>query len=344
MDNKMSYYFSKWWIREPFFFVFILLTYTVDALSDPDIEKYIFSIVVLIILLYAHAMFNRLYLLPIWLEKNEFGRYFLWSILVITVFSLLVKPIDFYLLKSIRDLEGFIAPTFLNYFVSAVQSVLVVSSISFFSKMYENQKRQNEAQTLINQLEINQLRAQLNPHFLFNTLNNLYGVSLEEPHRIPDLLLQFSELTRYSVESTKRNFVPLHEELFFIKSYVALENERVSHRCDVRFSENIDHNFAQNAQIAPMLLMPLIENAFKHGTATVEKCFIDIQINSFEGEELQIVVLNSIPKTKSTKIASTSTGIENIQKRLEKLYPTRFSFETSQNKDVFHAEMRLKLT
>jgi two-component system, LytTR family, sensor kinase len=340
----MSYYFSKWWIREPLFFVFIMITYCSDALGDPNYGGYLLSVLVLLMLLYAHAMFNRFFLLPMWLEKNQFGRYFLWSILVISVFSIVIKPIDLYLLKDIRDLEGFVAPTYISYFLSAIQSILVMSSIAFFSKMYENQKIQNEAKILINQLEINQLRAQLNPHFLFNTLNNLYGVSLEEPQRIPELLLQFSELTRYSVESTKRDFVPLHEELFFIKSFVALENERVNQRCDVRFSENIDPDFAQNAQIAPMLMIPLIENAFKHGTATVEKCYIEIQLNSLAGGELQMVVNNSTPKTKSTKIASTSTGIENVQKRLERLYSNRFSFETSQKNDFFHAEMILNLS
>ena len=132
----------------------------------------------------------------------------------------------------------------------------------------------DEKENLQKVMELNYLKAQVNPHFLFNSLNSIYSLSRKQSLETPDLVIQLSELMRYQLESAKKDTVLLKEELEFIENYLFLEEKRLSKRCAIEFVIEGD---ALNLKISPMLLIPFVENAVKHGAqSTNEQSTIDI--------------------------------------------------------------------
>ena len=204
---------------------------------------------------------------------------------------------------------------------------------------YRIQKKRTNKKLLYNQVQLNALKGQLNPHFLFNTFNTLYGISLQYPERTSDMIMKVSQLMRYQVENGNKEFVSLQEELEFISSYIELEKERVGYRCDIDFQQDVD--FESNYKIAPMLLITFIENAFKHGTCTIENCYVNIKIKTSE-EKIYLVISNSIP-TKKKKIVSTKIGLKNTMERLAILYPEKHVLDIKQGELKYEVNLEIDL-
>ena len=136
------------------------------------------------------------------------------------------------------------------------------------------QREKDEKEKLQKEMELNYLKEQVNPHFLFNSLNSIYSLSRQQSPETPELVMQLSELMRYQLESSKKDTVLLKEELEFIENYLLLEEKRLSDRCNVEFLIEGD---LSGLRIAPMLLIPFVENAVKHGAqSTNEQSTIDI--------------------------------------------------------------------
>jgi len=215
--------------------------------------------------------------------------------------------------------------------------VCILSPIIVF-KFYRIHRKRTDEALLFNQMQLNSLKGQLNPHFLFNTFNTLYGISLEFPDRTPDLIMKVSQLMRYQLESNSKQCVSLEDELEFINSYVQLEKERVGYRCDITFDSKVDN---QNAyKISPMLLIAFIENAFKHGTCAIEKCFVQIFITVEDGQ-LHLHVVNSIPK--KTEVISTKIGLKNTIERLNLIFGKNYNLDIQDNKNTYIVDLKLQL-
>jgi two-component system, LytTR family, sensor kinase len=342
MKINLLKYLNLWYIREPLLFIvmFNIFFGEGEVYLEPNVPINMFcQSLIGFTLLYGYAQLVNYFILPYWLDKGRFWDFV--GILIVSLlgFSLIFFYVDAYMFKEIYIKYPSFKQTYISALKTVLSSLFVISSIAFIKRMYENEKRQNEAKLLINQLEINQLKAQINPHFLFNTLNNLYGVSLEEPHRTPDLIMQLSQLMRYQVEAGQKETVTLKEELEFVESFIALEKERVGQRCMVKIKEDIVKN---DFQIAPMLLIPVIENAFKHGTATTDKCWVHLFINCDEEGNFVLMVRNSLP-TKPKTVASTGVGMDNTRKRLERLYPNNHNINVTKTETYFDVIISIKL-
>jgi LytS/YehU family sensor histidine kinase len=194
------------------------------------------------------------------------------------------------------------------------------------------------------QSELELLQSQLSPHFLFNTLNNIYGISIAQPERIPKLLIKLSDLLRYSVYETKKQFVPLQEEMAYINNYIEFEKMRISDR--LVLNTNIDNVTNSNIQIAPLVLIVFIENAFKHAKNTLEqKIIIDISlsiINSF----IVFHIKNShkrIQHEKSDFHERSGLGLSNTIKRLSLLYGNDYELSQQDDDDMYTVHLRLKI-
>ena len=187
------------------------------------------------------------------------------------------------------------------------------------------------------------LKAQLNPHFLFNTLNNLYGLSVIKSDKLPDLMLKLSDLLRYSLYDTKEVFVDLGRELQYLENYISLEKIRLEDRTDIKFNVRGDIN---THKIAPMLLIVFVENAFKHLVQTdKEKSIVAVDIKVDSGA-LFFSSVNSIDqKTDGNSIKSDTNGIglKNAQKRLELLYPEQHTLEIFSNAKTYEVKLKLQL-
>ncbi len=215
----------------------------------------------------------------------------------------------------------------------------------FFSITRSTILRQlHDAQILQEQKEseLQLLKSQLSPHFLFNVLNNLYGISLTQGDKVPPMLLKLSGLLRYSLYDTNKTFVPLPDELNCIENYIELEKMRIGDRLllDVNISkQNID-----KAVIPPMLLMTFIENAFKHSKDTSHKnVVINIDFKLVDGL-IELAIKNNMPQEGKavTNIGHSGIGLPVTKKRLDLLYGDKYSLHAFSENGFYTTYLKIK--
>ncbi|MBS1512788.1 MAG: histidine kinase [Bacteroidetes bacterium] len=190
--------------------------------------------------------------------------------------------------------------------------------------------------------ELNLLLSQLSPHFLFNTLNNLYGISLTQHEKIPNLLLKLSELLRYSVYETSQPFIPVREEVKYINNYISFEKIRIGERLNLK--TDVGEADGNEIKIAPMLLIVFIENAFKHSKNSFDKnIFIDIRLKIID-ENIMFTVSNSYNSLKEDNNITKDggLGLENVKKRLELLYTDEYSLNEESSNNLYSVTLQLK--
>jgi|TARA_B110000503_G_scaffold108035_1_gene161466 two-component system, LytTR family, sensor kinase len=190
--------------------------------------------------------------------------------------------------------------------------------------------------------ELKYLRSQIQPHFFFNTLNNLYSLTIDKSDKAPDLILKLSDLMKYFLYETGKEYQTLRNEIKHIKDYIYIEKLRYNEELKVTFNVR---GAVKKTMIRPLLLIPLVENAFKHGARNSKKnsyITIDLKIDS---SEINFKVENSFLKsTKPIKAQIGGIGLANIKKRLEINYgKENFSLDTYEEKNKYIAELKVKL-
>jgi len=224
----------------------------------------------------------------------------------------------------------------LSLFTAAVLAVTIKMTGKWFKTETERQKEQNER----TEAELKNLRQQLNPHFLFNTLNNIYALIAISPDKAQKSMLELSKLLRYVLYENNSNFVPLERELNFIHNYVELMRIRLNSDVDMKINIDVTE---KNNTVAPLLFITLIENAFKHGISSSQSSFIDINIYQSTDKQLSCIIKNSyFPKDDSDQSGS-GIGLENLRRRLEILYPHKHILRTEKEGDIFVAELIIPL-
>ncbi|MBD2754221.1 sensor histidine kinase [Spirosoma validum] len=208
----------------------------------------------------------------------------------------------------------------------------------------QNQLQEAKALTEQSQSELHLLQSQLSPHFLFNTLNNLYGLSISQPEKTPALLLKLSDLLRYSVYEAKELFVPLKDELAYIDNYIEFETIRIGNKLGLTTS--IENVINTDVKIAPMLLIVFIENAFKHSKNTTDhKIAIDITLKLW-GNSILFSVKNSyttLEDKRNTLEKSSGLGLANVQKRLDLLYPNAYDLAIQDADGFYSVQLQLRI-
>ena len=192
------------------------------------------------------------------------------------------------------------------------------------------------------QAELAALKAQINPHFLFNVLNNLYGTAIvEESPKTSEGILQLSSIMRHVVEGTKNEKIELEKEIRFLNDYIDLSKIRIPNRPNIRIETKIDTD-EMPTMIAPLLVIPYLENSFKYGISMNEECFIEMTY-IVKNQQLEFVCRNSIIKTNDKLEVGTGTGLENTQKRLNLYYPSGYQLNTSSMDGVFTVKLSVNL-
>jgi two-component system sensor histidine kinase LytS len=191
--------------------------------------------------------------------------------------------------------------------------------------------------------ELRHLKAQLNPHFLFNTLNNLYGLSVVESKKLPDLMLRLSELLRYSLYDTNQVYVPLKKELDYITNYVELERIRLSDKTDIRMEVSGDYT---DQYIAPLLLIIFIENSFKHFSSPKDRQPYVCMLFRLSNKRLQVYIKNSVdPNYTVVKNKSIEgLGLSNVKQRLDLIYPQKYSLGITRENASFEVKLDIELS
>jgi sensor histidine kinase YesM len=231
--------------------------------------------------------------------------------------------------------------------IFAFGSFVVMNTVGMFGgfikffKLWNTELRQKqlaEKEKLNAELEL--LKAQLHPHFLFNTLNNLYSLVYEKSDRAPKMLMRLSGLLSYVLYECKADEVLLSKEISIIKDYVSLEKERYGERLDVSLNFSGD---IENKMIAPMLFQPFIENAFKHGTSEqLGKVWMSIDL-SVKENQLYFKIINSCDNHAAAILEKHGVGIGNVEKRLKLLYAHNFKLQNGVEDDVYIVSLSVEL-
>ncbi|WP_298903863.1 sensor histidine kinase [uncultured Psychroserpens sp.] len=285
-------------------------------------------------------------LIPDYLITKQYWRFVLYSFytLIISVYLLMVSI--FFSLIYLSNFEyDDMNPATKNLIFISTAVYLVVIIVSGFKLLKLNLKQASntrlletkilDAQLKLKEQELNYLKMQIHPHFLFNTLNTMYGFALKKADQTPDMILKLSNLLDYLLYQAEKPFVLLSEEIAHIKDYIALEKMRFNDTLKV----NINISTAsESITIAPMLLIPFIENSFKHGAIINGILKIDIQLSATL-EEIHFSIKNSNAEGTSSK---SGIGLENIKKRLELLYSEKHELFINNTPNTFDVELRLK--
>lgn len=202
--------------------------------------------------------------------------------------------------------------------------------------------RQNSQITALekarSETELALLKQQLNPHFFFNTLNNLYALSLQQSKQTPESILQLSELMRYVIYRAKEAEVAVSEEVKYIEDYIQLQQIRLKHQPEIQFTKDIHES---TPRIAPLLLIVLVENAFKHGVEPAEeKSRLHLQLLT-TATSVHFSCINSYEQETGN---GAGIGLQNLERRLQLLYPGKHQLKTEKENHIFKAELELDLT
>jgi len=235
--------------------------------------------------------------------------------------------------------EGMTLGMALNFVIAGVLNYML-SFVFRIALAYFALKQQAEEILLQkSQAELNLLKSQVQPHFLFNTLNNIYYEAYREAPRTAGLIERLSDIMRYFVDESPKDEVSMQTEVSFIENYIALEKIRIRHKTDVNFVKE----YNAESRIPPMLLMTFVENIFKHGIDKSSKeNKIDISLIQQEGY-LLFQTCNRIHE-KASKDETHGFGIENLRKRLTMLYGQKFELNIENNGKTFTAFLKVPIT
>ncbi len=312
-----------------------LLSY--DSLSQATIYSVIY-IGSYLLIVYGNAGL----LIPLFYERNRKVMYVISAIVLIALVILLRFLSSFYMYNTFfaEKPEPFrwtgIASSLISIILVYLSSILFYMALHYFKlkqKQEQLQKRQVES-------ELNLLKAQVQPHFLFNTLNNIYFVAQRESPATAALLEQLSSIMRYFVEEAPKSIIPLSAELGFIKSYIELEKMRMRYPLAVTILET---GKLESIVLPPQLLIPLVENVFKHGIDKRRKDnFINLTIH-WQAKRLEVIVENRLVKTEEVKGVQEAggTGIRNLSSRLDLLYGKDYILHTGQSGNYYRALLNI---
>lgn len=312
------------------------------------------------------AVMDRAVFLPVWwigtylnwgllmprlLNKRRWPIYVGLLFLVIFVLTVIQRYICLYWFypnylwenpSNPADLQPFLLPKFIQFGAFISLPIICSIGIRFLLDWYQESYMAKQILAQQQAAELQYLKAQINPHFLFNTLNNLYGLSLEESKKVPGMILKLSDILSYSLYESAVDRVPLEKEIHLVKDFISLEMERYGDRMQVAFE--IDEEVDEQVEIAPLLLIPLVENAFKHGVKEATEA-IPIRIHIIQADkELIFEVQNQISEVlEPTPSKKQGLGLKNLKRRLDLVYPKRHQLETHRKADQYIAQLKIQI-
>jgi sensor histidine kinase YesM len=228
-----------------------------------------------------------------------------------------------------------------RYAASCTSILVFTGAIRVVAHYFSEKNRAEELQTRQIQSELQQLKAQLNPHFLFNTLNNLYGLALERSEKTPGLLLRLSDIMSYLLHDAGAAELPVEKEIAMLRDLIELEKLRYGNRATVTLKVT---GSVGGLQIPPLLLLPFVENAFKHGGSEQGILVVEARL-IMEGNTLQFRIENNRSTEGEDRFKKTSgIGLHNVRERLQRLYPGRYTLQVNQDPAKFTVTLNINLS
>jgi sensor histidine kinase YesM len=284
---------------------------------------------------------NSKWIFPAFFERRRFLLYVLINLGLLILLSHVFLKLDGLFVRNfkIADLPPRL-PVFFGYFriFSLLMFILFISMVfSLISKVQAQELTERKLSREKMNTEIRLLKAQINPHFIFNSLNNIYSLAYSKSDQAPDAVLKLSQMLRYVYYDCNKDEVSLGAELAYIRNYIAFQQMKSPHqqRIDLQ-TDGVDENY----RIAPMLFIPFVENSFKYSKIEdQEEAFVDIRLTT-EGDTLLFYIANNHPD--NGRDPGSGMGIENVRNRLELTYPDGYELDVRDENNRF--EVNLKIT
>lgn len=271
--------------------------------------------------LFLLPAFLHNYLVIVFFDQKRYSLYFLIVLLGLIVFPFASHGFRILFYQYATDFSKTIWCSFVDFFIFYI---FIIISLTLY-RIWKRSRETSQAKLLLHEMELKVLTTQIHPHFLFNTLNALYCMSLKNDSSLPQSLLKLSEMMRYLLDAGKKESVLLSEEIEYLENYVALERIRIGTKANILF---VVEGNSVNQRISPMLLLPFVENAFKHG---IEKAGLNAYVEIYldiQEQKMFMQVINSKPVLCFQQTDNKSgTGLVNVRRRLELLYPNKFELQ-----------------
>lgn len=331
MKNKLKQFGFEFIAWSAFIIFPLILFPTLEPfMTNGSLNGPVKGILITHSLLIVFFYFNYYYAIPKYYFTKKYSTYFpliLVSVLVIVLIMLTDKKFNPLPSPPFRYASiTFIASIVLRF------AFIFILSLGIASYRRLKQTEQEKLKT-----ELSFLKAQINPHFLFNTLNSIYALTVKKSDAAPESITKLSAIMRYSITEAAHDFVALDKELNYISAYIELEKLRITEK--VKLTYKVDGATA-GKQIAPQIFIPLIENAFKYGVSTQENSEINISI-ALEKNKLTVEVKNT--KVRADNKTKSGLGIENTKRRLNLLYPGKHTISIKDNEKEFLVKLELVL-
>ncbi len=283
---------------------------------------------------------NYFFIVPLFFHSDKIYKSVFAFIISISLFVIMRYLVEesflptFFGVRNYKEGTSFSYYFFDNIFYSST-TIFISTAFWFFRYFIITEMEKTELEKAKKNAELQALKTQINPHFIFNTLNNIYSLVYQNSEKALPAIEELSELLRYSTKDLSEDVIPLHKEIGYINSLTALEKLRIKKPELLIFEKNIRY---PELKISPMILVPFVENAFKHGDFRNKGFTMSI---SDENKILHFYLLND--KLDRTRDDFSGIGIKNVKKRLEILYPKRYSLSIKDSETEFIIDLKIDL-
>jgi hypothetical protein len=326
------------------FWVLVTIIFLYDRtylIVKAGLPSFFLCSVIRIGLLVGLAWVNLHLLIPMYLLRKRYGTYFSTTLLLVIAYLLVQSVCDVIMYGFVLG-PGFnrrIGDSLAYNFTHTSLYLALTVALKFSIDWYEQNKTLQDVKVQKLQAEVDYLRSQVNPHFLFNALNNLYALTLRKSYQAPDIVLKLSEMMEYMLYESDEAYVPLEKEIRYLRNYLELERIRQGNPADIRLTVTGEPD---KCLIPPFLILPLVENAFKHGISrAVHNAYLHIEIRL--GSAIEVEVVNNKLDFRAAD-RSGGIGLANVRRRLELLYPDRHELRIANEADIFRVTLKLEGT
>ena len=337
LKKRLDWLFGNRILQHILFWVFHLVFYAIlwgsfeDNYQQTFLEEAIYLPVKI-----AFTYFTLYYLLPNFLLPGKYASFFLWLLVSSFVAGVIQRYVAFnidypiYYPEALSD-PFFYLPKIIKMFVGIYPVTFFAVAIKLLKYWYANQHAQQVLTQEKLRAELNFLKTQIHPHFLFNTLNNLYALTLKKSDRAPETVLKLSELINYMLYECVSDDVQLSKEIKFIRNYIDIEKMRYGDKLDVDLRVSGEVN---ERKIAPLILLPFVENCFKHGASEeLQQSWVKITVDL--QPRITIVKVENNKSSENGHSSKEGIGIQNVKRRLDLLYPAQHELKIISGEETF---------
>lgn len=327
---QIALHVAGWLIFGAWIFYFVYANRTLSLSKGLDITV---GLLFQLLIFY----FNWYVLIPKYLARNRILLYLAAVLSMLLAVAVLQAPFDYYVFRQFNPgmTTLYSHERLLQYVLGGLVTTFISSALKVTGNYIRNERRNKELETQKLITELAYLKSQVNPHFLFNTLNNIYALAYKQHPETPDAIMKLSLLMRYMLYESNDTLVSLEKEVDHINNFIDLQRLRLREQTIIRFTVEGD---LAGKQIAPMLLMTLVENAFKHGLVSKNEIGIIMHLE-VKKDSLLFSTINNTSTHKKREYGGI--GLENLRRRLNLLYANQHRLTFEEKEDAFYATLSI---